>query len=168
MLPSVALGLAVVLLAGGCGSDDEDSPQPYLDQARLAAAALDDAGKGVTKAAGLLAGEANAARLGPVTDSLDDAAALVAESAQHVDAAIAAAGEEGDAGRDALEAADRAAMQAADAGRLANEQLLDAAERLDIPYEKLVSPETDQALDEASDAINTASTEVVGAVAQAE
>ena len=68
------LGLVLALGAGGCGSDDEESPPPYLDQAQIAVRALDGAGETAGEAIRLLALEPNAGRLVAVARSLDDAA----------------------------------------------------------------------------------------------
>ncbi len=168
LLASVVLGSALALAAGGCGSDDAEPLQPYLDQADIAALALQDANEAIGDARDLLAEEPNAPRLGAVASSLESAAALVDESAGHVDAAIEAADDDSaEAGREALAEADRTVRRAVDAALRANEELLDATDRLGVSPAKIVSPETDLALDEASEATNAASTEVAVALAAA-
>ena len=79
--PLACIALAVALVAGGCGSDDDQAPPPYLDAAKVAARELARAEHATAKAQRLLAGEPNAPRLGDVTAALDEAAAQLEESA---------------------------------------------------------------------------------------
>jgi hypothetical protein len=160
-------GAALTLGVAGCGSDDEESPTPDVDQVEIAATALADARRALGDARAGLAGEPSAADLQAAATALRRSTQLVRAAEAGVDAAMLAA-DDPESVSVALSEADRFAALAVEEALAANEAVLDTAERLGLPPDQLIDPRTDEALELASERVNEASTEVAAARATAD